>query len=169
MRTATTVRIVALIVAAGLAFVGCRLWQYSRREPLREGVSAWKGGDYKLAFMRLEPFARDGDRLAQRVLGEMYARGLGTPIDEARATMWFRRAECGCDLTGKNEYDLALNLSDSSSTPTDRVKAVQWLQRAAEAGHPDAQRLLADPAGLNARGLNVESSVTDRWRRMTKP
>jgi TPR repeat protein len=164
MRAGITV--IAVIVACGAAFVGFRFWQYERREPLREGISALKAGNHQLALTRLEPFARAGDPLAQRVLGEMYARGLGVPIDDARATMWFRRAECGCSLTGQNEYNLALNLAD---TADGAPAAIRWLQRAADAGNVDAQRLLADPSALKARGLTVETSVSDHWRRITGP
>ena len=158
--------IVAIIVVSGTGFVGLRLWQYNRSRALKEGISALKAGDYQRALARLEPLAHGGNHHAQRVLGEMYARGLGVPIDEAQATTWFRRAECQCNVTGQFEYSLALDLSSyASHEGSDKALAVRWLRRAADAGHPAAQRLLADPGALEARGLNVDASITEHWRR----
>lgn len=120
----------AIVVTIAAAFVGLRLWEYKQDKPFWEGISALKAGDYQLALTRLERFAREGDRRAQRALAEMYARGLGVPVDDRRATMWFRRAECQCKVPGEYEYGLALNLASLGNA--DKVTAVRWLERAAE-------------------------------------
>lgn len=146
--------------------IGYREWQHAKEAPLREGISAYQAGKFDLALARLEPFAKRGNRRAQRFLGDMYARGFGVPVDEAQATMWFRRAECGCEITGENEYAVALNLLDINVSEA-KTLATRWLQRSAEAGHPHAQRLLADPVALSAKGVKVDSSVVDYWRHRT--
>jgi TPR repeat protein len=163
-------RLVAVALLASLAFCFERLRLYKREAPLREGLGAFKSDNYSLAWARLEPLAREGNPVAQRALAMMYARGWGRPVDEERATMWLRRAECGCESPGRGELDLALDMSSYVATSSsDRAMAVHWLQRAAEAGHPDAQRLLADSSALKARGLSVDSSISQHWRHPPLP
>jgi uncharacterized protein len=150
-----------------LGVVIYRLSEYRRLEPMREGISALKAGDYHLAMQRLRPFAESGDVLAQKLLGDIYAYGLGDPVDDVQARIWYRRAECGCESPGSQEYFVAMNYLDGSA-PGDQKQnsqlAAAWLQRAAEAGSAEAQRVLANPASLAGKGLSVDRSVSQYWQ-----
>lgn len=151
------------VILIAAAWVGYRLWVYHKLEPYREGISAVKAADYQLALTKLRPLAERGNADAQRMLGEMYAAGWGVSADDIQASTWFRRAECGCDAPGQAEYDTGLNFIQTGKK--DNAAAVKWIQRAAEAGHPRAQMLLADKNKLAEKGLTVDPAVSEYWRR----
>jgi TPR repeat protein len=160
-----------VLVVLALAVVIHRLLEYRRLEPMREGISALKAGDYRLAMNRLRPFAESGDVLAQKLLGDIYAYGLGLPMDNVQARIWYRLAECGCESTGSHEYFVAINYLEGSA-PGDQKQNLQlaanWLQLAAEAGYTEAQRTLANPVSLAAKGLSIDHSVSEYWQRKTQ-
>jgi hypothetical protein len=162
--------VLGLIVVLLMGWVGYRLWIFNQEAPFRAGISAFKEGDYKLALTKLKPYADSGDPLAQLVIGDMYAEGLGVPYDEVQASIWYRRAECGRKdkLTGRAEYGKALRYLSNESWH-DATKAARWLQRAAEAGHPEAQRLLSDEKQLAQKGLKIDPAVSEYWRKYASP
>lgn len=157
----TTFVLVAVATAVGV--LAYQLSRYGEQEPLRAGVSLLKEGDHEGARKALLPFAERGNPVAQRLLGQIYAKGLGVPADDVRAEMWFRRAECGCKNPGNAEYYTGLDLL-RRKTPPDQAGAVRWIIRAAEAGHPEAQALLADRERLSSEGLVVDSATSAYWR-----
>jgi len=152
-----------LLIVTWMAY---RSWQYARLEPLREGISAVKAGDFTLALQRLRPFAVAGNPVAQQELGFMYAFGWGVPIDGVQASMWFRLAECRCENPGDSEYGVALSYLQGIGVKTDNVLALKWLQRAAEAGHAKAQQLLADQAQATQQELPVDEATSMYWRKV---
>jgi uncharacterized protein len=152
---------VVLAVATTVGVVAHRLWKYEAEEPLRAGVSLLKAGDHEGARKALLPFAERGNPVAQRLLGQIYAEGLGVPADDVRAEMWFRRAECGCKNPGNAEFYTGRDLL--RKIPPDQAGAVRWIIRAAEAGHPEAQALLADRERLSSEGLVVDSATSAYW------
>lgn len=154
--------LVGLILVLLVGWVGTRWWAFKQGAPLRAGISALKEGDYQLALAKLKPYADAGNAHAQYALGEMYACGLGVPYDEVQASMWFRRSECGRKVTGTPEYGM---FKWYLEVEPDRAKAVRWLQRAAGAGNPQAQSLLADEKQLAEKGLTVDPAVSEYWRK----
>jgi TPR repeat protein len=149
-------------------WAGYGRWQYEQLEPLREGISALKAGNYELALERLGQFAEAGNALAQRQLGFMYALGLGVPADKVQAGIWFRRAECSCWTTGDAEYGVALDYLNGQEVKRDNIMALYWVQRAAEAGNVESQRLLADPTKAAEKGLEVDPSLSEYWRKVAQ-
>ncbi|MBU4575512.1 MAG: hypothetical protein KJ576_12830 [Proteobacteria bacterium] len=59
----------------------------------REGMSAYKRGDYADALKEFEPLAEQGDALAQFYLGFMYAQGQGVPQNRKQAVKWLSNRE----------------------------------------------------------------------------
>lgn len=164
-RPLTMIVIVVLLVVS--AFVIYRLAEYQRDEPLREGISALKAGDTSTALSKLTPFAESGNELAQRTIGEIYAYGEGIPVDVIQAGIWFRRAECRSAVPGAYEYTVSRNyLLGRADGPVRQSaeRAAMWLQRAAEAGHREAQRVLADPNETAKLGMRIEPTVSDYWK-----
>jgi TPR repeat protein len=161
-----------MVLLFGVAtFTAYRLVEYRHHEPMREGISAWKAGDTTAALQKLRPFAESGDVLAQTILGEIYAYGQGLPVDVVLAGMWFRRAECRSGVPGGHEYAVSQNyLAGRAPGPVkqDARAAERWLQRAAEAGHKEAQRILAEPTKLSELGLSIDPAVSDYWKRHTR-
>lgn len=163
--------VLAAIACAGLlavAWAGARYLEYRREEPLRNGIAALKDGNYPEALAKIAPFARNGNKLARELLSMMHARGFGVAVDNVRAQIWIRRAECSCDVPGAPELNLAHGFLEGTPLPKDAVRALYWLQRAAEAGNTDAQRLLADPEAAARRQVAVPPDVKGYWREYLK-
>jgi TPR repeat protein len=161
-------RLLIIFAVSLLLFLGYRLIKYQRDEPIREGISAWKAGDASTAIKMLTPFAERGNELARRTMGEIYTYGEGISADPIQAGIWFRRAECACEMTGEYEYAVAMNfLNGRAPGPKaqDLTAARVWLQRAAEAGHTEAQRVLANPNALSQKGVVISTEVSEYWKR----
>ena len=60
--------------------------------PLEDGLAAALAGDYPTAMRLWRPLADQGNAIAQRNLGNMYANGRGVPQDYAEAMKWYRKA-----------------------------------------------------------------------------
>lgn len=64
----------------------------SAQAGLAEGVAAIGKGDFKVAWMELQPLAEQGNADAQFNLGLMYFNGTGVAQDDQAALKWFRLA-----------------------------------------------------------------------------
>lgn len=158
--------LVTALVVSSIGYLGLRLWKYQQLAPLRRGISALKAGDYQSALAAIRPFAEDGNTLAERTLGEMYAFGLGVAEDDVQARIWLRRAECKCKEPGQLEYDVALNYAQGYGGKQDKVAALKWLRFAAEAGHPRAQELLGNREKLLKMGFADDPDLVEFWSRV---
>jgi uncharacterized protein len=99
--------------------------------------AAYQKGNYETALRIARPLAEQGDARAQIILGRMYARGRGVPLDEAEAGNWFRsaadRGNASAQLTLGNMY------AEGRGVPQDYAEAAKWYRAAAEQGDPQAQ------------------------------
>jgi TPR repeat protein len=157
----------SLVVAVlgGMTWSVYRYSTFRSESKLRAGVGALKEGDYRSAFETILPFAMKGNDHAQFMISYMYAYGLGVARDDVRAEIWLRRRECHGRIPGGGEYDLAIEYLKGSAGLRDSERGVQWLRRAAEAGHPDAQRLLARPEELTTLGARAERELVEYWQK----
>jgi hypothetical protein len=154
-----------LILIFVVGWIGFRRWVYYQETQLRAGITDYKTGNYQAAYQKIRPYAEAGNPLAQRTLGQMYAFGLGVRYDKIQATVWFRRSECAKKISGEGEYNAAFEyLSGYGGQNQDLVQAATWFQLAAEAGHPTAQKLLADKALLKEKGLSIDPLTSEYWR-----
>ncbi len=101
------------------------------------GYDAYKKGDYHTALDQLLPLAKQGDPRAQRVVGAMYADGLGVDEDYDAAAQWYQRA-------ADQGYAPAMaDLGDlyfyGNGVEQDQATAVKWYRRGAERGDPAAE------------------------------
>ena len=108
--------------------------------PVRDANAAevaYQKGNYETALRLARPLAEQGDARAQIILGRMYARGRGVPLDEAEAGNWFRsaadRGNATAQLTLGNMY------AEGRGVPQDYAEAAKWYRAAAERGDPQAQ------------------------------
>ena len=100
--------------------------------------------------------ATAGSASAQRSLGAIYERGLGTKADAALAAQWFGRAAEAGDRTA--QYRLGLLLLDGHGVKRDPQAAVTWFGRAAEQGDRDAEYALGR---VYDRGQGVRKDRTE--------
>lgn len=94
--------------------------------------------------------AKQGDTLAQYEVGIVYLKGNTSSIsvDTEEAKKWFLSA-ADKDGSGNSAYEL-YKLS------TEENEALQWLQKAVDAGLPQAAKVLADAYAKGSLGLTVD-------------
>lgn len=102
---------------------------------------AYQRGLYITALRLALPRAEEGDRAAQTLAAEIYARGLGVARDSAEAARWYEAAaEQG---VAEAQFQTALILLDGEYLPRDEARAAELMTAAADAGNPMAQFNLA--------------------------
>jgi TPR repeat protein len=110
---------------------------YPAREP-DLAYGAYQRGYFLTAF--LEAMKRvdknKGDARAMTLLGELYASGLGVPVDEAKAVKWYRLAAERGDRDAM--YALAIFHVTRRAGLYDRSEAAKLFAAAAKLGHAAA-------------------------------
>ncbi|HEV8149986.1 MAG TPA: protein kinase [Gemmatimonadales bacterium] len=86
--------------------------------------------------------AEAGDLASMTRLGESYARGRGVKRDDNWARYWYSKAAELRDPEAEYQLAMILLKGKGGSRP-DEVRGLEWLQRAADHGHTEAQKELA--------------------------
>ena len=129
-------------------------------ETFDEAFSAYKQGDYEVAFQGFRRAAEQGEADAQFILGYMYVRGEGVLQDYAEAAKWWHRAaEQGHVFA---QVSLGKMFRDGDDVLQDYAEAVKWFRRAAEQGQVNAQLDLADMYS-NGHGVPQDEAEAARW------
>jgi uncharacterized protein len=119
----------------------------------KEGVEAYRKGNYKTALSELTPLADEGDAEAQYYLALCYDNGRGAPRDFKAAAKWYlKSAE---KQYPASEYGLGMMYFEGRGVQQDINAAVKWFQRSAEQGYGDAQYFLGF---LHYKGKGVPQS-----------
>ena len=103
----------------------------------KDGIKAFRAGNYALAAENWQPLANAGDPRAQTNLGLLYLRGKGVEKDGKAALSWFERAAEQEFVTA--EYNLATLFAKGITVEKDQTNAATWYLQAAEHGHIRAQ------------------------------
>lgn len=112
------------------------------------------------AFPGLLEEARNGELLAQAMVGRMYEKGYGVSRDEGEAFSWYRRAaENG---SAAAQVNLGLMLLHGRSTAKDTDAAGRWFRLAAQRNDPRGQ-LLHGMAILNGWSERISLSRAMTW------
>lgn len=118
-------------------FLGCALAATAAASPalagVKEGVDAWRDGDYPKAIAEWRGPASAGDPDAQFNLGQAYKLGRGVPLDPAAALDWYRKA------AGAGHEQAQATLGLLLFQGAQREEAMTWLKKAADQGEPRAQ------------------------------
>ncbi|MGU3576992.1 tetratricopeptide repeat protein [Brucellaceae bacterium C25G] len=105
--------------------------------PADQAFGAYQRGLYLTALNLAKPRAAEGDAAAQTLLGEIYARGLGVPVDPKLAAEWYGKAAAQDNVHAQFQY--AVLLLDGKHVKGDWVAAEALMKKAAEAGNTMAQ------------------------------
>jgi TPR repeat protein len=106
-------------------------------QAFRQGLSAYRSGDYAKALKIWLPLAQKEDAAAQAGIGFMYHRGQGVVLDDGKAAYWLRKAA----EHGQPEGQLMLGslYFYGSGVEKSYVKAYAWCDLAQDGGNADAQ------------------------------
>ena len=106
-----------------------------------EGVDlaygAFQRGYYLTALRLAERRAATGDAVAQTLIGEIHANGLGVPQDVPRAITWYAQADQNGDIQAT--FQLAMIYQTGAGVPRNRERAAALFQKAADSGHVAAK------------------------------
>lgn len=106
----------------------------------KEGVAAYKDGDYKTAVREFKTLAEAGNARAQYTLGVMYAKGFGVPKNYPEGIKWYRKsAEQGNALA---QLNLGTMYGEGRGVPRNYVIAYMWWFLAAARGDEVAAKNL---------------------------
>ena len=109
---------------------------FSVAADFKEGVIAYRSGDYTTASREWLLLAAEGDAIAQYNLALLYEYGDGLPQDDAEAVKWYTlAAEQGVAWAQSN---LGVKYASGDGVQEDDVEAVKWYKLAAEQGDVQA-------------------------------
>lgn len=123
----------------------------STREFAR-AMAAYERSDYGTASQVLLKLAKQGQAEAQRMLGNLYDKGLGVAQSYEKAVRWYRKAAEQRDPAA--QYHLGLKYANGHGVPENQMQAYIWFAIAFNNGY----RAAADPL----RVLNKSLSTTER-------
>jgi len=119
--------------------------------------------DWDQVFRRCHAEGSSGSAVAQQILGLLYDKGLGTPMNHSAAADWFRQAaEAG---NAKAQYQYGRLLRDGpSGVRRDREAAVGWFTKAAQQGDVEAMAGLGR-AFVRGEGTRKSEAEGAQWYR----
>lgn len=123
-----------------------------------EGVDlafgAFQRGYYLTALRLAERRAAQGDAIAQTLIAEIHANGLGVPQDIPKAIGWYAQADQNGDIQAT--FQLAMIYQNGTGVPRNRQRATALFEKAAAGGHPAAMYNLGL---LHVEGLHAEPNL----------
>ncbi|MEI7821720.1 MAG: J domain-containing protein [Verrucomicrobiota bacterium] len=99
--------------------------------------------------------AEQGDAVAQRILGDMYAEGSGVVQDEAKAVEWFRKAATQGDSDAQRR--LGQMYAEGRGVPKDEAKAEEWFQKSepSEPSEKPMEKIFSKMPRVNSPTIDV--------------
>jgi TPR repeat protein len=143
------------------ALMGISLITLAFAGPMEEADAADKRSDYVTAIDLISPLAKQGDVVAQRRMGIIYASGKGVPADYSEAEKWFQKAAAQGDLDAIWNIGF-IHHRGRGNFQKDFLEGEKWYLRAAERGHLTSQNALA-LAYFSGDGVERDYSVAAKW------
>jgi TPR repeat protein len=141
--------------------IGKASLQKQEGSKLERGMDAYATNDYQTAFSQLQPLAKNGDGIAQVILGHMYVNGFGVPKNDNQAVTWYRQsAKQGND---SGQYNLGVMYAVGAGVSQNNIEASRWLELSAEQGHKDAQIMLGQFYRIG-KGVSQNSTEALKWQ-----
>jgi TPR repeat protein len=107
---------------------------------LQSGMTAYHKGDYAKAFHVFFQEAKDGNPMAQHLLGTLYQTGNGVEKDPETGFQWCLKAAQGGLLEA--QFQVGLMYLQGEGVTENEEKAINWLWEAADRGYPQASEIL---------------------------
>jgi TPR repeat protein len=126
-------------------------------------LTAYRVGDYALAYKKWLSLAQDGDPAAMRNVGHLYHYGQGPEQNFKRAVSWYKRAaETGLAGAQANFADM---LARGQGLEPDHREAARWFLAAAVRGHVISQYRIGLHY-LRGRGVKSNGAAALFWFRL---
>ncbi|MEQ8665977.1 MAG: cytochrome c oxidase assembly factor Coa1 family protein [Rhodospirillales bacterium] len=173
--------LVGLEVAVGNDIIPIEVPRQTITRSLDEGVALIDAGDGRGAIDALMPAARLQNADAQRLIGEIYAVGLGVDVDLDQSKSWLERAVANGSRQARDRLAEVEEMRPPDPTPeqlrqmADEEKlesikmrldaaeiAIDDLRELAESGSPEAQVYFADLLFAGS-GIDRNLSLSAMW------
>ena len=118
------------------------------------GMQLLDGGNTVDAYIEFSKLAKQGDRDAQTILGEMYLDGIGVKQDSKKAYKWISKAANSGDKEA--QYLMGFMYENGIEVKRDMTKAVAWYEKAANKGDIMAMYNLAFIYKTGAKGVKKD-------------
>jgi TPR repeat protein len=132
----------------------------AQSDEMAEVRAAMGAKDYKHAIRLLQPLVEHGNVAAEKQLGVLYFRGLGTDPDKAKALKLFLAAAATGDADG--EKDAGVAYQTGGPGVGNDAEAVKWFRAAADQGNAEAESDLGFLYG-EGRGVPRDYKEGLRW------
>lgn len=130
------------------------------RADMRDGVAAYRAGDYKTALREFTKLAEAGNPNAQFNLAVLYLSGRGVKRDVAKAIDWHRKAaEQGL---ASAEHGLGVFFYQGMGVKRDYAEALKWFKRAAAKGFAESEFNLG-VMYFNRQGVKRDDIEVVKW------
>jgi len=130
---------------------------------LEDGIAAADRGDWKAAFVLLEPLAKQGNPDAQNRIGYMYAFSKnGVSQDYTEAMKWYRMA--AAQGSAKAQTNIGFMYENGHGVPQDYAEAMKWYRKAADQGIAAAQSNIG-AMYANGEGIPQDYAEATKWYR----
>ena len=133
---------------------------YIQASSFEEGLNFSQNGDFKNAFIKWLPVAKQGNRDAQFQIGLMYSYGNGVKQDYLEAIKWHTLAGNNGNRTA--QLFLGDLYFDGENVPQNFVEAKKWYSLSANLGDEDALIALGRiyEKGL---GVSIDKAYSYMW------
>lgn len=129
---------------------------------LRDGVAAYKAGNFTVAMQELTPVAEAGNAEAQLFIGFMYDNGEGVTQDYPIAVAWYGKAADQGEPAA--QYNLAMLYGNGLGVRQDWVQALKLLNLAAIAGHAKAKEArIQAMSNMSPEQIKEAESLVEQW------
>jgi TPR repeat protein len=128
---------------AGLVIIGSLLGIGSTPATaldLQSGMVAYHQGNYAQAFHVFFRGAKEGNAMAQHLLGTLYQTGKGVDRNPEAGFQWCLKAARGGVLEA--QFQVGLMYLQGEGVTENEEKAIGWLWQAADRGYPQASEIL---------------------------
>lgn len=147
----------SILVAAAIAGAAALgIPAQASAQSLERAMATYYRGDYEDAMKAMAPFARDGHRHAQYLIGYMHERGQGVPQDYAEAAKWYGQAAALGHPFAQN--NLGVLYKNGRGVEKDPVAAYKWFSLAAD-GYQAAEFGHRERAMMNQQNIAAEMST----------
>ena len=136
------------------------VWNPLMAEPLEDGITAARRGDFVTAFRLWLIDAQNGNASAQNNVALMLAQGQGVGKDATNAVEWWKRA--AAQGLADAQSQLGFCYSFGEGVPVDLVEGVRWYRLAAQQGNMFAQSNLGAAYG-EGRGAPQDWVESTKW------
>ncbi len=175
-------QLIRLLFITILLFLSAPVFAYA--DSIEDARAAIDNQDFETAHSILTPFAENNNPEAQTILGLMHVNGQGVEKDVKKGMAWIlKAANQGFVAARKSAVDLCMGLAQEGDTAAmynvgymclnrwsgdqDSGECMEWLEKAAKAGHARSAKFLSYIYQKGEYGVTADETLSEYWKNYT--